>query len=149
MPAQPEFLDEYLDVADWQPRRPRDAWRRGKFAEQSFLLSLSVLQVLANDRRTAQISMDVERLAWIEQSLKERGVDQPLVLVVDRAGRLGLKDGHHRVLIASRLGWSSLPVRLERSDRLRSHGVPAHDVLGDLLRAWWNLADTQARDACP
>lgn len=129
----PEFCDEYLIVQDWMPPRPRDAWRNGRWAGEVFPVPLATLQQLVNPHRVADIQREVEWLAQLTVELDERGVDEPLVLVVDRLGKLGLKDGHHRVVCAGRLGWERLPCRLIRSDRIRSHGVPVHDVLGSVL----------------
>ncbi len=130
--ALPEFLDELLDVAPWRPR-PRDAWRRGRHADTTFEITVTVLGQLANPTRIRDISRDVDRLTWVRESMVDRGIDQPLILVVDHAGRVTLRDGHHRYLGAVALGWVSLPARLEVSERIRSHGIPVHEVLAGLM----------------
>lgn len=133
--ALPEFLDDTDRVAPWRPSvpPPRDAWRNGRYRAETFELRTTTVARLVNPRRLDMIVKDEERLSQIGGQMADRGLDEVLVLVVDLAGRVGLQDGHHRFLCAYRLGWERLPCRLKVSDRLRSHGLPVHEVLAEML----------------
>lgn len=126
-----EFL-EVTWVRDWSPT-PRDAWKRGCYGELAVEVPLTILFGLASSSRLQEIRRDSPRLERIRGQLAERGVDEPLTVVVDSLGHLALGDGHHRLLCAAGLGWGCLPVRVVTAERIRSHGVEIAEVLTDLL----------------
>lgn len=127
-----EFEDFPLRNAPFR-RRPRDAWRNGRYAVESFEISVEIIERLANPARLFEIARDVDRLGLIELSLADRGQDEVLILVVDNLGKIALKDGHHRLLCAKELKWERMACRMVVADRIRSHGIPVHEVLRAII----------------
>lgn len=92
---------------------------------------VKVLAQMADHSRLA-------RIGRTGQDAAEAAADTnkgPLRLVIDEQGRVALKDGHHRIVQASKDGVTHLAVSTDvrRSSRIKSHGIPMADVFGDLL----------------
>lgn len=71
----------------------------------------------------------------LTESIVRDGIKEPLeVRIEDQLGRICLRNGYHRLVIAIDSDISQLPVVIERSDKLgNSHAVPVGDILERLI----------------
>lgn len=56
---------------------------------------------------------DPQRLELLEQSIREEGLHEPILLLLDPDGKIRIHDGNHRLIVLQRLGHSKVPVNLE------------------------------------
>lgn len=99
-------------------------------------LTTEFLAEVANPKRLNTIRMTSrgrERLDVIEKESDEHGIVGVLTICVDPRGVIALKDGHHRLLYALDNGIDILPVAIQQSRGIRSHGRPVNEVLPLLL----------------
>jgi hypothetical protein len=97
-------------------------------------VSTEVLRQLSDPARLCRIlRLESAALATIEADWDAHGLRQVLDLVVDGRGRLRLHDGHHRVIVAGRLGVTRLPVTITRADAIPGWARPVAEVLELLL----------------
>lgn len=113
----PEFLDtEWHDRPPFTPKA-RDAWRI-EYPE-AIPLPISLVRKLAQPNRLAEISLnDRDLLDYLTTSIGDRGFDEPMMVVLDDHGRVLLRDGHHRLIAASVLGLSTVPVVFQQSKKI-------------------------------
>lgn len=88
---------------------------------------------IANQERIRKILLEEDRLKEVMDEIREGKTRTPLVVVVDPAGKIALKDGHHRVLAAKKLKFKTMPIKVVQSKRIVSHGVHINEVLAELL----------------
>lgn len=145
LPAQRSQLSEpwieFLDT-EWYgwgqvPEGDRDAWKQGRWAATTVEIHLHLVRQLGQPNRLTEIALtDAELIDEITQSVLERGFDHPMIVVVDKHGRMLLRDGHHRLIAATRLGIAKVPVRFEQGERIKSPtAVPVATMLPTLLLA--------------
>lgn len=121
---------EFIDVFDTHPPRVRDPWR-DRWSD-AFEVSHGLLCEVADDAQLRAAAGDTERLEMIRAQWQTEGIMDPLTVVLDAVGRVALKDGYHRLVVAA--GWfERLPVRLVVSERIRMSSVPLVKVVGDVL----------------
>jgi hypothetical protein len=53
---------------------------------------------------------DKAYLGQLMQNIQERGLSEPLLVLVRRDGSKILWDGHHRLIVLKRLGWKKVPI---------------------------------------
>ncbi len=129
-----EFLDtEWYD--HWQETPVKtQGWETGRFADQTVLLPLALVRKLAQPNRLSEIQLtDKDHLQDLLTSVKARGFDEPMVVVLDDHGRIVLKDGHHRLIVAVQLKLLKVPVRFQRSKRINTAACSMADMLPQLL----------------
>lgn len=138
---EPSFPDWWGKTPDpipyeihWRDPWP-EPWRDAPGGDRAFLVPRSKLVVLAKPMRLAEIRHDRLRLAEIETSVQKRGILHPLIVVVDRNGKVSLLDGHHRLLVAERIHMDALPVVIREGERIRGWGREIQVVLADLLKS--------------
>lgn len=114
---------EYLDL-EWyyepspQPEPQPEPWRQHRLAPQCVLVPRQILLSLAQGPRLVEVGRDWAAIAEIRVQLENEGLREPLELVIDRDGRIVLRDGHHRILATDGMGqFDYLPVLITRSDR--------------------------------
>lgn len=132
-----EFLDLEWYYAEPPAPEPRpEPWRHHPLAGACLLFARDVLMAMAQGPRLALISRDGEYLDRLRASLVAEGLKVPLELVIDREGRIVLKDGHHRLLVTEGVeGFETFPARLTRSDTgIAVTCATVFDILSELLR---------------
>lgn len=136
-----EFIDtEWYEPWPDPPAPPvelfkQDPWRGAH--RDVFLVPRAIVE----DAVQVNWMRDVERTeAWkIEElaaDIEVNGLRTPLLLSVDRDGRLILHHGHHRTAATRRWAWFDwLPVQVQLSERIRIH-KPARvqDHILELMR---------------
>ncbi len=126
-----EFLDENQFRVEWLPPI-RDRWRNTPNVG-AVEVPIAVLWNLANPQRLVEVARNQAWLDMLTVELQHRGFDKPGVVVVDRSGRIALKDGHHRLVCATALSLGVMPVRFVRAERIRSHGKQVQDVIAAMM----------------
>lgn len=131
-----EFLDDMWHERPLpRPPRPRDAWRTTRFAASTVLVARPLVEMVAQTVRLSQIrARERDVIDEIGDSIRQRGFDLPLLLVVDSLGTLLLKDGHHR--IAAIMGDDRVPlvpVRFKTAERVQVSGGQAASLMIPLL----------------
>lgn len=132
-----EFLDaEWYDHWQTLPSK-RDAWRTGKHADVTVEVPLALLGQMVQLDRASTISVhDKDYMDELISSIRSRGFDIPIVVAIDRNGRMVVKDGHHRIAAAQRLGLRLVPTRFENAQKLSMNGsVLVQSMLPALLLA--------------
>lgn len=97
-------------------------------ATAPFLPTDTILTIVDPDQ-LAVAQADTERVARLAAHIAAHGLRHPLEIVADARGRIVLKDGHHRLVVALRTGTVALPVTIKRSERIRGHSHPMRPVL--------------------
>lgn len=118
-----------------RPPAPRvDPWKQDGRYSQCVELPVDTLRLIAKRDRLMDLRRNQQpRLERLEHDIDLNGLREPLIVIVDEAGRVALKDGHSRLTVCPGLGYTKLPVRYRKSNRLRSHGRSARDVLVSLI----------------
>lgn len=140
-----EVWGEYLDT-EWYRDQvvvevPEDPWTADPWRGQTkfgpmFLVPRDLLHSIAQTERVSWcMDHDHDQLMLVQKDIAERGIEEPLELVIDASGRLILRDGHHRLMAT---GWhphfNLLPCYFTHSDRIRASGAqPIGLLLTDLL----------------
>lgn len=89
-------------------------------------LPASFMRTLVPDPTFNKIARyEREYVADIAADIVEHGIQEPLLIAVDRDG-VCLHDGHHRIVAGVT---ERFPVKLERSERIRKHKVPMNDLV--------------------
>lgn len=129
----PEYA-EFIEMPDNRPMRsPQlDPWRLTW--PDSIVMSIAILEQAAQPGRLVEISRDHERLATLEEAIRSEGLRERLRLNVDDIGNALLKEGHHRLIVARRLGYRALPVEIKRVERVKLRGALLADIIEALLR---------------
>lgn len=124
--APGEFLDhEWYSSFEPVP----EPWREHRWAARSFLFTRSFLLDLAQPERLQQVRADTEHIAALRHDLSVNGLRRPLEVVIDRAGRVVLRDGHHRLVASAGLpGFTTFPVVFTESDHVRVTARPFIEV---------------------
>jgi hypothetical protein len=123
---EPEVVEELVEP-------PLEPWRDGLHGSATPVAIDALLEVadpvkLENIRRWER-----DYTAEIGAKIENEGLREPLVLLVDRKGRVCLWDGHHRLVIGVDQEWEKAPVRIETTDMNRGYGKPVAEVLSALL----------------
>lgn len=138
--VHPDWWGKPLPPIPWvlelppEPKSWPQPWRDNPRNDDAFLVRREVLLVFAQGERLSEISRNLERLAWIQESMDIDGIKEPLELVIDSYGIIVLRDGHHRLLCAGELGMEELPIILTASERSRT-GPHVSTVLRRLIEA--------------
>lgn len=122
-------------LAKRQPKAGRrDPWRDNPRYVDCIEVPLDVLQAVAKRERTLDLLRNqADRLKKTRLEIDDRGLERPLTVIIDELGAVALKDGHSRLIVCAQLGYERLPVTVKRSERLRSHGRQAREILFLLL----------------
>lgn len=131
---------EFIDT-EWYQAEPlvvfieKEGWTRGLWADQVVLLDQDLVSGLAQPDRLTEIQRkDIQILDDLEVAIRHRGFDEPLLVLIDKNGKVVLRDGHHRLVVSRRLGIKKLPVRFKKSENIRYNaGMMARDVLPRIL----------------
>lgn len=101
--------------------KPRAPWRDTQWAPQTVQLDLPTLHHFAWPDRLIQIQRgEAPYLADLRSSVAADGPREPMLVIIDDHGRAGLQEGHHRLIVASDLGFTHWPTRFEaRGGKLR------------------------------
>ena len=135
----PESFSEYEDFEWYQawpdppvPGHQLDPWRSSYSAT---LIRRDLVERMAKGERLAEIErFDIDRIDAIAASIAEEGLREPLLILVTDSGRIGLKEGHHRLVATRRWNhFSSLPVLIERGDLRNHRPIRVAEVLLELL----------------
>ncbi len=120
------------DAGPW-PEWP-EPWRRSRNAASALWAPTWVLVALCDPERVRML-LDREEasLGLLEASVGTCGVERVLELVYDPRGRIRVLNGHHRIVVANRLGMPRLPVTLVPSDHIRGWSLSVSEVLPGLL----------------
>lgn len=98
-----------------------DPWR-GRFTDVLLIPRHIVESVVQPDwMRNIEVN-EMGKVFALQASIAEVGLQEPLIVAYDDAGKIALRHGHHRTM-ATR-GWSHfdwLPVRLQKSERITVH----------------------------
>lgn len=54
---------------------------------------------------------DTEKISGLDDSIKQNGVQEPILIATDRNGNLEIYDGHHRLEIAKKYGIEKVPIK--------------------------------------
>ena len=91
-------------------------WKEEGYANVSESVPLASLEKLREFDRAGVDALpgtaSREKIDALKESISERGFDSPLILGVDKKGRLVLEEGNHRLAAARELGLESVPVRV-------------------------------------
>ncbi len=131
-----EFLDHEWYAEGAPVVVPQDPWRTNPlWAGQTVEMSREILKKMVNKEQMQRIQLrDMAKVHEVAASISEVGLERPLTLVVDRAGWIVLKDGHHRLLATEGMGgYESLPCTLKYSEKIRVASANLSEVLFDLL----------------
>lgn len=107
-------------------------WRRGPWAGEVVEVPRVLVARLAQPNRMSDIAVDVDHIDNLTAEIRQRGFDEPLVVVLDKHGRMLLKDGHHRLVAASRLGLRLVPIRFREGEKI---GSPTAQPVAAMLPA--------------
>lgn len=127
-----EFLDD-----EWAHRPviappPGPGWRQGPWANEVVEVPRVLVARLAQPNRMSDIVADADHIDNLTASIGSRGFDEPMVVVVDKHGRMLLKDGHHRLVAATRLGLGRVPIRFREGEKI---GSPTAQPVATMLPA--------------
>lgn len=135
----PESFSEYEDSEWYQawpdppvPGHQLDPWRA---TYSVTLIQRDLVERMAKGERLAEIErFDVDRINAIAASIAEEGLREPLLVLVTDAGRIGLKEGHHRLVATRRWEhFSLLPVIIKRGELKNHRPIRVAEVLLELL----------------
>jgi hypothetical protein len=136
---------------------PRDLWRQEGYAKHTELVAVErLLQFRGNDLRdTTKVQNlttgEYERVpfAALVQSIRERGIDEPLLLIVGKKDRRAcLGEGNHRLMAAQAAGLDYVPVRCNvqsSGSHCERGGIDVSDNLKVPANEWFP-ADTKPSD---
>lgn len=114
-------------------RRP-EPWRQHLWAADCVQVELGLLELAANRQRSLLlIQSELEQLRELEADIRENGLRTPLELVVDVRGKIGVTEGHHRIIVCRWIGMTHLPCRFAESEGLK-YGTHLAPIMGQLLR---------------
>lgn len=118
-----EFLDTewYYDTVPV----PRPTYKK---------LSTGLLRGLSQPSRIRRIlTTDEDILHDLSLSVARHGILEPVILKLDRNGRITVFDGHHRVIVAERLGIQEMPVEIQVCKSLSLETTPISEVIHALF----------------
>lgn len=106
--------------SDWwrlelPPAQPPEPWRNGRW-ENVIVLERAQVMSWADPVKLRDASRECERMARVEK-LAHEGFEEPVTAVVNGQGRIVLKDGYHRMVIAERDLIEMIPVRFRVTGR--------------------------------
>lgn len=131
-PELPPYADWWTPVF---PDPPKEPWRGGPHGDSAIVVGVELLAEIADPRRLQELgAIETEYLLDLEGDIKENGIKEPLLLIVDGLGRIAMKEGHHRTIVATRIGMTGLPVRLRSSEGRVRYGRPLSETLVRLLQ---------------
>lgn len=131
-PELPAYTDWWTPVF---PDPPKEPWRDGPYGSVSIVVGVDLLAEIADPRRLQELAaIETQYLLDLEGDIKENGIKEPLLLIVDGLGRIAMKEGHHRTIVAGRIGMTGLPVRLRSSEGRVRYGRPLSETLVGFLQ---------------
>lgn len=131
-----EFLDhEWFHPGPAEPDPFPQPWLDHPESSRCFLFPRALLLEMAQGPRLALVSREVDYLAGLRSSLSTVGLREPLELVIDRAGRIVVREGHHRLLATESLAeFDRLPAYFTQSEGgIAVDSASAYDVLVPML----------------
>ena len=134
---------EFLDESHFYRDPPRN--KVNLYKVQTYSVPTIVVDACANPQHLNSIRVeDADYIDELTLDIKKRGIRTPLDIWCDSEGFIFLKEGHHRLIAAKRLGIDRLPVRVILLDRKLAKGhrvvlLPA--VLADRIEEWFALLD--------
>jgi hypothetical protein len=131
-PELPRYTDWWAPVF---PDPPKEPWRHGPHGATSIVVGVELLAEIADPRRLQELAaVETQYLLDLEGDIKENGIQEPLLLIVDGLGRIAMKEGHHRTIVATRIGMTGLPVRLRTSEGRVRYGRPLSETMVEFLQ---------------
>lgn len=130
-----EWLRPWPDLPAPTPEpHTRDPWRNRHL--DVLLVPRHIVETIVQPDWMRNIEInEMDKVAELHASIAEFGLQEPLIVAYDDAGKITLRHGHHRTM-ATR-GWPHfdwLPVRLVKSDRITvNRSARIGYVLYDLL----------------
>lgn len=126
-----EFM-QFPRVVDWRPKAAPGYGPNVRMLPIGFLRDLIKPSLYSNIRR-----LEADYIGELCADIEKRGMQDPLLIVLDEQGRVCLQDGHHRVVCADMLALEELPVEIGSSAGVAKHNLPQKvlvDLLWDMLR---------------
>jgi hypothetical protein len=117
------------------PVLPKEPWRAGMYGDITVLLPVCLVKEWAAPSELREnLRRERDYLDLLKRDIKEQGITDPFIAVLDQMGRVTLMDGHHRLQVAEELGETLVPIRFTPSERIRKHCVPIADILPMMLQ---------------
>jgi hypothetical protein len=86
-----------------------------------------------SEYQRAASASDRDRVVLLEEGIAADGLRVPLQVNLDQRGRLRLADGHHRLVVANRMGAEGVPVAFNEVEHIRGWSVAAAPFLLSLV----------------
>lgn len=117
-----------------EPWPPPESWRKSLGADKAVLIPTMTLTKLSDPARVEELARRYPAyLASLETDIQENGLREVLEVVVDGRGRIRVRNGHHRIIVAERLSLPILPVVITPVEAIRGWARPIAEVLSSLL----------------
>jgi hypothetical protein len=134
-PELPPYTDWWAPVFLDPVPEPKEPWRDGPWGSTAIVVGVDLLVEIADPLRLQELAaIETEYLLELQADIKENGIKEPLLLIVDGLGRIAMKEGHHRTIVATRIGLTGLPVRLRSSEGRVRYGRPLSETLVTFLQ---------------
>jgi hypothetical protein len=97
-------------------------------------LPVWLIRSIAQPSRVRKIlTTDEDILSDLSLSVARYGLLKPIILKLDKNGRITLFDGHHRMIVAERLGIQEMPFTIEVCKSLSLETTPISDIIHELV----------------